>query len=86
MKTNYIISNSIPARRARRCAYVEMKAARADSVVMFTYPRKQPSTPSDVLTNCMKWVRVGHGKDDEALYTLNVQGTMDDSASVSMAG
>ena len=63
-----------------------MKAARADSVVMFTYPRKQPSTPSDVLTNCMKWVRVGHGKDDEALYTLNVQGTMDDSASVSMAG
>ena len=86
MKTNYIISNSIPARRARGCAYVEMKAARADSVVTFTYPRKQPSTPSDVLTNCMKWVRVGHGKDDEARYTLNVQGTVDDSASVSMAG
>lgn len=86
MKTNYIIRNSVSARRARGCIFVEMKAARAESVVTFAYPRKQPSTPSDVLTDCMKWVRVGHGREDKALHTLNVQGTVDDSASVSMAG
>ncbi len=86
MKTNYIIRNSVPARRAQGCTYVEVKAAREGSGVAFTYSRKQPSTPSDVLTDCMKWVRVGHGSEDKALYTLKVQGTVDDSATVSMAG
>ena len=86
MKTNYIIRNSVSARRARGCVFVEMKAARAESVVTFAYPRKQPSTPSDVLTDCTKYVRVGNGENDKSLYTLSVQGTVDDSASVSMAG
>jgi len=86
MKSKYTVCNSAPPRKAQSVVFRKEKSARSESVVSFVYPRKQPSTPSDVLTDCLKWVRVGNGEGDEALYDLNVQGSVDDSASVRMAG
>ena len=59
---------------------------REDDAALFYFPYTQPSTPSDVLTDCLKRVSVGGGEKDEALYSLSVQGTVDDSALVKMAG
>ncbi|MCH5285454.1 MAG: RHS repeat protein, partial [Akkermansiaceae bacterium] len=90
MKKKFIIRNSISARAAQGVVFREVKSARSGDTVTFRYledgTAKQPSTPDDVLSDCLKRITVGRGEDDKALYNLSVLGTVDDSAEVRMAG
>lgn len=66
LKPRYAISNGALPRKAHAIVFRAAPSVRTEeSAVSFTYPRKQP--PSNVLTDGLKWVRVGEEAGDQTL-------------------
>lgn len=87
MKTNFSICNSIQGNHNLGFTITPIAQAReGDPSVSFSYNHAAPSYPGDVMPETSKQIQVGEGEGDTHLYVLMATGTVDDQATISVAG
>ncbi|WP_290566651.1 RHS repeat-associated core domain-containing protein [Akkermansia sp.] len=87
MKANFPICNSIQASHNLGFTITPIKRTReGDPSVSFSYNHAAPSYPGDVMPETSKQIQVGEGEGDAHLYVLTATGTVDDQATISVAG
>jgi len=87
MKTSFSICNSIRASHPSGFTITPVKKKReSDPSVSFSYNHAAPSYPGDVMPETSKQIQVGEGEGDSHLYVLTATGTVDDQATISVAG
>lgn len=87
MKSNFSICNSVRGNHHLGFTVTPVLQKReGESSVSFSYNHAAPSYPGDVMPETSKQIQVGEGGGDTRLYVLTATGTVDDQATISVAG
>ena len=87
MRSNFSICNSVRGNHHLGFTVTPVLQKReGESSVSFSYNHAAPSYPGDVMPETSKQIQVGEGGGDTRLYVLTATGTVDDQATISVAG